>query len=210
MRSFLIATVAATTIGIAAAAAQSTGGAMAPRNDASQPKTTPDTAGNSAATGEFIDKQATGLVRAPKLVGVSVYDDQNKSVGKVDDLLLDRDGSVKAVVIGIGGFLGIGQKQVALPYSAIRWQTEQRTVATNEPPPDSGMGQSSTANADLKTKKVDPVATETYQGYPDRAVVQLSQAQLKAAPEFKYATNPEATPSAAAPSAATPTPAQKP
>ena len=69
-------------------------------------------------------------MRAPKLVGVAVYDKDNKSVGKISDMLMDKHGKVEAVVIGIGGFLGIGAKNVALPYDQIHWQTEQRTVAT--------------------------------------------------------------------------------
>ena len=209
MKSLLFASIAATMIGVAAASAQSTGGTAAPENEASPAKSAPDVAARSEPADEFVDKQAPGLVRAPKLVGVVVYDAQNKSVGKIDDLLLDHDGSVKAVVIGVGGFLGIGKKEVALPFSAIRWQTEQRTVATNEPPPSAGMGQSSTTSGDLKTRTVDSAAMETYQGYPDRAVIQMTQAQLKSAPEFKYATNPESTVGAPSDPAA-PTPPRKP
>src|ERR1700712_4109703 len=91
--------------------------------NAAETTTTPATTAATDASGAFISKQATGTLRAPKLVGVSVYDSNNKSVGKIDDLLLDHDGSVKAVVIGIGGFLGIGKKDVALPSSAAHWRT---------------------------------------------------------------------------------------
>jgi sporulation protein YlmC with PRC-barrel domain len=188
MRSLLIGCIAATTLGVAVAGAQSTNAG----DKAAQPAATSNT---SAANTTFIDKQETGLVRAPKLVGVAVYDSNNKSVGKVADILLDKSGAVKAVVIGVGGFLGIGSKDVAVPYDAVHWQTEERTVATNEPPPGGTPGQTGAMNAPMDkagaTKKIDAAETEAYQGYPDRAVVDVSQDQLKAAPEFKYASNPE-------------------
>jgi sporulation protein YlmC with PRC-barrel domain len=148
----------------------------------------------SSANPGFITTQQAGMLRAPKLVGVAVYDSENKDIGKISDLLLDHDGSVKAVVLSIGGFLGIGSKDVAVPYSDIHWQTEQRTAATN-PAPGATPGSTATggmaANNAPAQKTVSPAKTEAYQGYPDRAVIDMSQAQLKAAPEFKYASNPE-------------------
>ncbi len=207
MKSLLLGCIAATTLGIAVAGAQAA-------DTTTQPAATPTTAAsNAAGATNFIDKQETGLVRAPKLVGVAVYDANNKNVGKIADILLDKSGEVKAVVIGVGGFLGIGSKDIALPYDAVHWQTEQRTVATNEPPPGGTPSQNGAMNAPMDkagaTKKIDASETETYQGYPDRAVVDLSQDQLKAAPEFKYASNPEA--KAGATGEGVPaTPAQKP
>jgi len=156
-----------------------------------------------ASNGPFVTHQETGIVRAPKLVGVSVYDRDNKNVGKVADILLDKSGKVQAVVIGVGGFLGIGAKDIALPYEAVKWQTEQRTVATNGTAPgagttatnttgtasNSGSMTGTTANnaAAPAQKTVDPAQQEAYNGYPDRAVIDMSQDQLKSAPEFKYA-----------------------
>jgi hypothetical protein len=99
------------------------------------------------------------------------------------------------------------RKDVAVPYGAIHWQTEQRTVATNEPAPGNAAGGTGSAmtpsNNATATKKIDPAETEAYQGYPDRAVIDMSQDQLKAAPEFKYAQNPETKAGNAAPMAPT-------
>jgi len=202
MKSLLIGCIAATTMGVAAAAAADTA-APAAAPSATSDATTPSEV--------FIDKQDMGLVRAPKLVGVAVYDSNNKNVGKIDDILLDHSGQVKAVVIGVGGFLGIGKKDVAVPYGSIHWQTEQRSVATSEPPAANPAGNSGAMTGSAEkpvAKRIDPAATEAYQGYPDRAVIDVSQAQLKSAPEFKYAENPEQKLDATAP--ATPgTPAQK-
>ena len=61
---------------------------------------------------------------ATKIIGAPVYDsgaaDAN-NLGKINDLVLDANGQVAAVVLGVGGFLGIGEKQVAVDYTALRW-----------------------------------------------------------------------------------------
>ena len=54
--------------------------------------------------------------RASKVAGLSVYNDKNESIGSINDLLMDKSGSVKAAVISVGGFLGVGAHLVAVPY----------------------------------------------------------------------------------------------
>ncbi len=50
-----------------------------------------------------------------------VYDKSQNSIGKIDDVLLDdKSGKVTALIIGVGGFLGMGEKDVALPFSAVK------------------------------------------------------------------------------------------
>jgi sporulation protein YlmC with PRC-barrel domain len=50
----------------------------------------------------------------------SVYDNQDNKIGDVNDLLVDRDGKINAVIVGVGGFLGAGEKNVAVPFSALK------------------------------------------------------------------------------------------
>ena len=50
----------------------------------------------------------------------SVYDTKDNKVGDVNDLLVDKDGKVSAVIIGVGGFLGAGEKNVAVPFNALK------------------------------------------------------------------------------------------
>jgi sporulation protein YlmC with PRC-barrel domain len=50
----------------------------------------------------------------------NVYDPGNNKIGEVDDVLLGSDGKVNALVIGVGGFLGIGEKHVIVPFSAVK------------------------------------------------------------------------------------------
>jgi len=71
--------------------------------------------------------------RASKLVGVNVYNEKNDKIGDISEVLVDQDGKVDAVVIGVGGFLGIGQHDVAVPFSALQWESRpvsSRTAVT--------------------------------------------------------------------------------
>ena len=49
-----------------------------------------------------------------------VYDKAQSTVGKIDDVLVDKTGKVTALIVGVGGFLGAGEKDVALPFSAVK------------------------------------------------------------------------------------------
>src|SRR6185312_16923468 len=48
-----------------------------------------------------------------------VYDKGKNTVGKIDDVLMDKSGKITALMVGVGGFLGVGEKDVALPFSAV-------------------------------------------------------------------------------------------
>ena len=50
----------------------------------------------------------------------SVYDPANSKIGEIMDVLLSADGKVNALIIGVGGFLGMGEKDVAVPFGAVK------------------------------------------------------------------------------------------
>jgi sporulation protein YlmC with PRC-barrel domain len=50
----------------------------------------------------------------------NVYDPGNNKIGEVDDVLLSADGKINALVIGVGGFLGIGEKHVIVPFTSVK------------------------------------------------------------------------------------------
>ena len=79
-----------------------------------------------AGSDAVIERQGPDLWRASKLVGVDVFGPDGRKVGDVSEVLLDHDGRAAAVVIGVGGFLGIGRKDVALPYGALHLTGEPR------------------------------------------------------------------------------------
>jgi len=64
--------------------------------------------------------QAGNEMRASKLIGTTVVNDANESVGKISELVLGKDGKVAAVVIGVGGFLGMGEREVAVNFASLR------------------------------------------------------------------------------------------
>jgi len=64
--------------------------------------------------GTFLIVQANNQWMAPPLVGLAVYGPSNEKIGSISDLIIDQSGSVQAVVISVGGFFGIGSKDVAV------------------------------------------------------------------------------------------------
>jgi sporulation protein YlmC with PRC-barrel domain len=73
----------------------------------------------SAQPAGFMHSQDANEWRGSKLIGASVYGPNDKSIGDVNDVLIAKDGRVTAVVVGVGGFLGVGEKNVALPFQAL-------------------------------------------------------------------------------------------
>ena len=49
-----------------------------------------------------------------------VYSPSDESIGEIRDVLIDEDGEISALIIGVGGFLGLGEKNVAVPFDAVR------------------------------------------------------------------------------------------
>ena len=63
---------------------------------------------------------ALSQIRASKLIGAAVYDPSDQKIGTVDELALYPDGKVADVVLGVGGFLGAGEKHVAVPMAELK------------------------------------------------------------------------------------------
>jgi sporulation protein YlmC with PRC-barrel domain len=67
-------------------------------------------------------------IRASKMMGSTVYDLENRNIGSVKDLVLNKDGQVDAVVLDVGSFLGMGGKYVAIPISDIKTDNNRLTL----------------------------------------------------------------------------------
>jgi hypothetical protein len=72
--------------------------------------------------------QNISLWRASKLVGENVRDAENKNIGKIEDLMLDSNGRVSFAVMSFGGFLGVGDKLFAVPWTAMRFEHKGNDV----------------------------------------------------------------------------------
>ena len=88
-----------------------------PQNDAQAPAPAPTT--TTAQAGGYLTEQSADQISAKTYMGQSVYNGQNESIGSINDLVLQKQGGVIAAVVGVGGFLGIGQKNVAVPFDKI-------------------------------------------------------------------------------------------
>ena len=88
-----------------------------------QTRTMPET--RTAVTSNMIQPDE---VRASKMIGSTVYDVQNRSIGSVKDIVFNRTGNVDAVVVDVGSFLGVGGKYVAVPINDIKTDNNRLTL----------------------------------------------------------------------------------
>jgi sporulation protein YlmC with PRC-barrel domain len=69
----------------------------------------------TGVTAEELKTIALGWSAKKQILGKPVYNDKDEKVGDVDDLIIAPDSSVSYAIIGVGGFLGLGERQVAIP-----------------------------------------------------------------------------------------------
>lgn len=170
---FVASALVVTALGVSVAAAQT----ATTRTDAA-------TASTTHREGEW---------RASKLVGVDVYNDANEKIGDISEIILDRSGKVANVIIGVGGFLGMGEHYVAVAYDKLKWVNEparSANAASDRPAApstrvDSNARTASDGNARTTTGSAAGSAPNT-NWYPDHVVYNATKDQLKAMPEFKY------------------------
>ncbi|MDP2355037.1 MAG: PRC-barrel domain-containing protein [Beijerinckiaceae bacterium] len=186
-----------------APAEQRTPGAAAPSAPRGVDAPAARAANTTMQTGslQYLTEHRAGLWRASKLDGVDVYNEQNDKIGDITEVLLDETGRIEAVVIGVGGFLGIGQRNVAVPFNALKWQmtapvptrTDRLATETRTAPAAGRETGSVTAPTERSSVPPAPRMTErtadrTARDAPERAILAgASKDQLKDAPEFKYA-----------------------
>src|SRR5215212_1833277 len=160
----------------------------------------------------FLTAPPPGSMRASDVIGTEVIGSDIRRLGTIDDVVLDRGGTVAAVVIGTGGFLGIGEKKVAVPYEALLWNydvdpTTGPSSSTTGGAPQPGGGAPQTRSAvTTDPGPANPNATGTVGdpaqpaeglrpqgatvpvtggGEPKRAVLRMTVEELRNAPEFK-------------------------
>ncbi len=107
-------------------AAQSSPAPKAPEATKAPEMTTPAPSSASApspagaSSAKFVNSQKSDQFLASKFKGTDVVGNDNEKIGDVSDILFDKDGKIEAYVVGVGGFLGIGAKDVALAPSAFQ------------------------------------------------------------------------------------------
>jgi sporulation protein YlmC with PRC-barrel domain len=139
-----------------------------------------------------------GEWRASKLVGVNVYNEANEKIGDINEVILNKSGKVANVILGVGGFLGMGEHYVAVAFDKLKWVNEpvrSTTVSTSAAP-----ANKPATNVDSNTRSASDGTVRTTTGaaatattrsanenwYPDHAVYNATKDQLKAMSQFKY------------------------
>jgi sporulation protein YlmC with PRC-barrel domain len=99
--------------------------------------------------------------RASKLIGMNVYNNSNEKIGKISDMLVDREGKIQGVILGIGEFLGMREHLIAVKFENLKWVTASGITS---PAPDPGGTM-----------------------HPDHAVFNVTKDGLKSIPEYSGA-----------------------
>ena len=151
----IMAVVAVSGLALTAAQAQTS---TTPSTTTTTPQATSSAPAPSAAgKADFVGKQTPDQHLASKFKGTDVIGTDDKKIGDVSDVLFDKDNKVVAFIVGVGGFLGIGQKDVAIAPSSFQ------TV--------SGTGDSSDLKLRLAMSKDELKAAPTFERYtPPRPV----------------------------------------
>lgn len=91
-----------------------------PATDTAQTPADDAATDTAAAAGDtYLTEQAEDQISANTFIGQSVYNNADESIGNIADLIIKKEGGIDAAVIGVGGFLGIGEKWVAVPFQNI-------------------------------------------------------------------------------------------
>jgi hypothetical protein len=132
-----------------------------------------------SAQGMITESALQGDWRTSKVVGLYVYNDNNENIGSINDLLMDKSGNIKAAVIGVGGFLGVGEHLVAVAFDKIKF--------SDQPVAESSASVSGSTNRpSTTTGSASSTSSSKNQWSPDHAVFNATKEQLKGMPEFKY------------------------
>jgi hypothetical protein len=83
---------------------------------AAQPTTPPTQAQPTQA-----QTSTPATVASSHLIGLTLRNSANESIGDIDDVLVDADGRVRQVIVGVGGFLGMGEHKVAIAWDQLRF-----------------------------------------------------------------------------------------
>ncbi|WP_025037639.1 PRC-barrel domain-containing protein [Bradyrhizobium sp. DOA9] len=137
-----------------------------------------------AATAQPADKMMfKDNWRASKLMGLTVYNEANEKLGDINELLVDKSGKINAVVIGVGGFLGMGEHDIAVAIDKLKFVEEPvRTSSTSNSTSNTAASRETTTGA----ASTNATSRNTNDWVPDHAVMSGNKEQLKALPQFKY------------------------
>jgi hypothetical protein len=127
-----------------------------------------------------------GNWRASKLMGLDVYNEGNEKLGDINELILDKTGKVAAVVIGVGGFLGMGEHDIAVSMDKLKFVEEPMRTSSTAPAATKETTTKETTTGAATTTTTTARTSSANDWTPDHAVMSGTKEQLKAMPQFKY------------------------
>ncbi|AOG08151.1 MULTISPECIES: PRC-barrel domain-containing protein [Rhizobium/Agrobacterium group] len=110
--------------------------------------TTAQAPADAAGSATYLTEQAESQISVSDFMGQAIYTADNQSIGDINDLLVEKDGGIVAAVVGVGGFLGIGEKDVAIPFDKITITREMDDAAMT------GTGDAATTTTTTTTEAV--------------------------------------------------------
>ena len=154
--------------------------------------TTAEAPADAAGNGTYLTEQAENHISVNDFMGQAIYTADNQSIGDINDLLVEKDGGIVAAVVGVGGFLGIGEKNVAVPFENITItrvmddDTAMTTdgAATTDGTAATGMGTTGTAGTTAATD-TDETQVEQVADAEVRLTTTETAESLRNAPEFR-------------------------
>jgi sporulation protein YlmC with PRC-barrel domain len=157
---------------------------------------TPPAGGASMAGGSGMTQLQQGQFMASDLIGTRVVGQNNEAIGDVNDVVMGPDGKAMAILVGVGGFLGIGEKDVAIPFdqAKVMFDNNDRssnasgsTGAPNTTGSTAGGTAGSTAGGGMGASGGNTAATNASAAAnePQRIVINMTKEQLQQAPAFR-------------------------
>jgi hypothetical protein len=133
--------------------------------------------------------QSANEWRSSKVVGLYVYNDANERLGSINELLMDSSGKVAKAVIGVGGFLGIGESNIAVNFDQLKFVNEPMRTSSTATPSTGTTGSSGSGTVGTtSTTATAPATTASKPSInPDHAKLSMTKEQLKDLPQFKFA-----------------------
>lgn len=96
----------------------------------SPPASDESAAPSAVASAQFLNEQESDDWLASNLIGLSVTNAENERLGEINDLVTDENGKIVAALIGVGGFLGIGEKDVAVRFEDLKLSRDEDNDVT--------------------------------------------------------------------------------
>jgi len=122
--------------------------------------------------------------RSSKLIGVNVYNEQNEKLGDINEIVLDASGKVLGYVVGVGGFLGMGEHDILVEPNKIKFVNEP--VRSTSTPNTTTTTTATKTVPGMATRPVSNTKAADTKWYPDHGVLSATKDQLKTMPQFKY------------------------